>query len=290
MRSKENCQSEVISAWSISALQAMDECPQGGFEVLEKMSLEIIDSIIEECGEIPLSPDVYIDIYDVPLGVFNVAENDVKLKDLARSMKSLSIEFQKLLHYIAKGYDPKSVCESMDFQNVTIYWEKRSECMVMLLGEDKELSENEIKNILIVYDRYTKIRNNFLINTDLILSQNQKKKNKSKWIISGIAVVILPLAFFLFAYPKIIQKDFQTLFDYGVEKSAYVMTIDSTELLDDMIFEEEEYSPESYWLLSLKALQNGDQGSCREYLKALKESDYQLYKEKGHYINKRLKR
>ena len=41
MRSKENCQSEIISAWSISALQAMDECPQGGFEVLEKMSLEI---------------------------------------------------------------------------------------------------------------------------------------------------------------------------------------------------------------------------------------------------------
>ena len=36
--------------------------------------------------------------------------------------------------------------------------------------------------------------------------------------------MLVPAIFFLFVYPRLIQKDFQTLFDYGVEKSDFVIS------------------------------------------------------------------
>ena len=197
--------------------------------------------------------------------------------------------FQKLLHYILKGYKPENICQTLNYADQHEYWKKREECIQIITDGDKELGEDLQVQLKKVYEKYTSIRNDFLKVTDIVSEQKRKKKIKRKWIITGFTAVILPLVFFLFVYPRIIQKDFQILFDYGVESSGYEMTIDSTDLLDEMIFEEEMYTPESYWLLSLKALQEGDPDACMHQLKSLKASDRNLYNEKGKYILKRLK-
>jgi len=289
MGSKENFQSEIISAWAISALQAMDECPEGGLEVLEQMAKRIMLGIFESGQDIPLGADEYVDMYDVPEVVFEIAENDPGLLGIGKRMKALSPECQKLLHFIVKGLDPKLVSEAMEFSDPVEYWEKREDCLKEFVGQDMKLSDDLKNKLLKVYDKYEKIRDNFLYNTDIIVKRRSKSKSKRRWIITALIAAFIPCIFFLFVYPRLIQKDFRVLFDYGVERSGFVMTIDSTGLLEDMILEEEQYTPESYWLQALKSLQEGDSEGCREQLKALKSADRNLFNDRGRYIYRRLR-
>ncbi len=289
MRSKENCQSEIISAWALASLQAMKECPKGGLEVVAKLAVTVMAELLKE-GDIPVSADEYIDLYDVPAVAFDLSEEDENLKDINRRIKLLKKDFRKLLHFIVQGHEPKVITESLGYKDDTVFWINKKECLSQYLGNETDLTEKQIADILFVFEKNAKIRDNFLFNTDVMQRQNKKKSNRNRWIITSIIAVLVPAIFFLFVYPRLIQKDFQTLFDYGVEKSDFVMTIDSTQLLDEMIFETEEYSPDFFWLNSLKSLQNGDSESCRDNLKALKESDFGMFKERGQYIYQRLKK
>ncbi len=290
MRSKENCQSEIISAWAMAALQGMKDCPKGGIEVPEDMAAIVMAGLFKEEGDIPVSPDEYVDIYDVPSVVFNLAEENENLKDINQRIKLLKPEFRKLLHFIVQGHEPKIISESMGYKDDTAFWMKKTECLVQYIGNENDLTDKQRADILFVFEKNSKIRDNFLFNMDVMNKQNKKKSNRNKWVITLLIAVLVPSIFFFFAYPRLIQKDFQTLFDYGVGRSEFVMTIDSTQLLDDMIFEVEEYSPDFYWLLSLKSLQNSDTESCRDNLKALKGTDFLMFKEKGRYIYQRLKK
>jgi hypothetical protein len=290
MKSKENCQSEIIMAWAMAALQAMKDSRKRGIEVPEDMAAIVRAGLYKEEGDIPVSPDEYVDIYDVPSVVFNLAEENENLKDINRGIKLLKPEFRKLLHFIVQGHEPKIISESMGYEDDTVFWMKKTECLVQYIGNENDLTDKQREEILIVFEKNSKIRDSFLFNMDVMNKQNKKKSNRNKWVITSLIAVLVPSIFFFFAYPRLIQKDFQTLFDYGVERSEFVMTIDSTQLLDDMIFEVEEYSPDFYWLLSLKSLQNGDTESCRDNLKALKGTDFLMFKEKGRYIYQRLKK
>ena len=68
------------------------------------------------------------------------------------------------------------------------------------------------------------------------------------------------------------------------------MSMDSTDLLDEMILDSEIYTPDYHWLLALKALQEEDSGECMKHLKTLKRIDRDMYKDKGKYIYKRLRK
>ncbi len=281
-------QSGIVSAWSIAVLQNMNECPKGGIEVLETIGKKIIDSMMSK-GGVGESVDDYLEIYDVPEIVYKLAEDDLELQDINQRIKALSPEFQKLLHFIIKGFEPDNVCQTMSYRDQSEYWSKRKEC-IKIFADDGEKLGGELEILLSkVYEKYTSIRDDFLRTTDILSDQNKKKKSRRKWIITGVLAIIIPLFFFFFIFPKLIQTDFQVLFDYGVEKSGFEMTIDSTDLLNEMILEEELYSPESYWLLALKSLQMGDAEGCKNQLKSLKASDRDLFIEKGQYIYQRLK-
>ncbi len=289
MGDKYDNQSGIVSAWTLAVIQSMNELPEGGLEILESLGKEIIDNISQTGEVIGETTDDYLEIYDVPEIVFHLSENDKKLQDLNHRVKSLPPEFQKLLHFIIKDYEAGNICETMAYSDQTEYWRKREECLKEFVGSDGKLTEELKSNLNIVFEKYSKIRDNFLFNTDLISKQIKKKRNRKKWIITGLIAVIVPLVFFLLIFPRLIQKDFKELFFYAADKSGYEMTIDSTDLLDEMILEEELYTPESYWLLAMKSLQIGDSEGCRDQLKSLRASDRELFVKRGRYIFRRLK-
>lgn len=290
MRSKEDYENEVISAWTYSALQAMDEGPEEEYEVLRDIAFKIIDGIMKNGDPFPFSPDEYVGIYDVPEIVFELAENNEDLIRLNREIKSLDPEYQKLLHFIARDHDPQLIIESLEYADSTVFWEKRGNCLRLLTGRYDDLSEEMKSQIVKIFSRYEKIRDLFLENTDRMVNERNSLINRRKWIITGALAVIIPLILLAFFYPRLIQKDTEVLFNQAVEKAGMAMTIDSTALLEEMIIEAEEYSPESYWLLSLKALQEDNTAACRENLESLKATDRSMYRERGRYIFRRLKR
>ena len=274
----------------MAALQAMDDLPDGGMEVLEDMAARIAINLLDSGEDIPDSPDEYVDIYDVPKVVFEVSENNQKQVELSNRIKSLNTEFQKLLHFIVLDHDPKLVAESLDYQDVSVYWDRRGQCLKEFLDDENDLTDEMKSDLKRVYDRYGKIRDNFLFNTDIIFNEAAEEKKKSRWIITGLISVFVPLLFFVFLFPLLIQKDNAVLFNEAAQRSGLEMTVDSVELLDNMILETEEYSAERFWLLSLQALQAGDIESCRENLESMRSADPLMFREKGRYIYRRLKR
>jgi len=288
MKNTQKHQSETITAWALTILQSKKETSELDIHAINEMVKKLADGF-KEREEKAEALDEYLEIYDVPEFVFQHSEDDPKLQHLNRRIKELKPGFQKLLYFIAKGFDPENITQSLGYSDQSEYWSKRKQCLVEFSGSDEEMSGELKSNLIKVHDKYSQLRDSFMSITDELSIEKAKKTSIKSWVITGLATALILTLFFLLVYPRIIQKDFEVLFDYAVEKSGFVMTIDSTDLLDDMIFDEEEYTPESYWLLALKSLQTSDSESCRDNLKALKSSDKIMFNERGRYIYRRLR-
>jgi len=279
---------DCLNAWIDVIIKFSEESGNGVSSAREKLKAKI-QNAIPETGQDTGFIDEYIEIYDVPEVIFSETESDARLLELSSAIKSLSKEFQKLLHFIVLDYSPENVCLTMNYFDQAEYWRKREECIKAFQGSSKDPEPAQKERILKVYEKYSLLRDNFLEATDKISELNKKRTNRRKWLVALLSVVASAAIFFLLVFPRLIQKDHRELFRIAVEDYGLDIPVDSTGIIEDMILEEEMYSSESYWLMALQSLQMEDTEGCREQLKMLKAADRNFYNRHGRYINKRLK-
>jgi len=290
MSKKEEQESSIIVAWSMTVIQSMNALPDTDappLNVLQSLAEKIIQGLTSK-GEIAQSVEDYLEIYDVPEIIFHLSEDNTELQVLNKRIKSLSPEFIRLLHYLALGHEPDNICLSMEYNNQAEFWKKREACLSKFLNKKEVFDTVLIDKLLQVYNKYTLIRDNYLKTTEILEKGEKKRKTTRNWFITGILAIVVPSVFYFFVYPQMIQKDPVELFNYAIDKSGLEIPIDSIALIDDLLLEEESFSPESYWLMALKALQLGDPDECKAQLKTLKSADKKLFAERGRYIYRRL--
>ncbi|MCX6227440.1 MAG: hypothetical protein NTV01_22350, partial [Bacteroidia bacterium] len=73
-------------------------------------------------GTHPLTEDQELNIHSVPVSIFDLTDNEDRLKQLNRQIKALPFQQQRLLLYLSRDIDPALIIESMEYSSPELFW------------------------------------------------------------------------------------------------------------------------------------------------------------------------
>jgi len=254
----------------------------------------------------PLKDDQELDVYGVPDFLFDLTDNDDRLKLLNRQIKSLPLQQQKLLLYLARDIEPRLIIESMEYASPELFWLDKA---LLIKIVDSSARKNDV---LLVF-----AANEFLLNeihevADSMEQEVAKTKKRKLQILTLIAVPIVLLFVGLFVLPEMNKPNPVALFEQF--KSAYQppwTSIDTTSfaggnyyeafmllkedhftesarLFEETVVADAAFRTGSRWFLALINLQKGDLRSCRDQLRAIKSEDPAFYRSIAKGLDTRL--
>jgi len=246
--------------------------------------------------EHPVTEDQSLDIHGVPPELFELTNNDERLRQLNLQIKKLPLQQQKLLLYLSRDMDPALIIESMEYLSPELFWLDKAK----LIKEIDPAARQQ--DVLRVFAANESLLAEIYAVSDLMdieAEKSKSKKTRNRMLLVASVILILTA---IFIYPLVIKPDpvawyekYKTSFRpdmAAIDTSSYAGGAyfealllmeegnfsESARLFEEMIPSDSTFRTSSRWFLALINLRNGEKESCLEQLRAIRNDDPAFYK------------